>query len=48
MVLALVLITFVLVFLGGALSEFVFDRIGLGETTARCGATRAGPRRCWR
>ena len=33
-VLALVLVTAVLVFLGGALSEFVFDRIGLGETTA--------------
>ena len=33
-VLALVLITFVLVFLGGALSEFVFDQIGLGDTIA--------------
>jgi membrane protein len=33
-VLALVLVTFVLIFLGGALSEFVFDRIGLGPTTA--------------
>jgi len=33
-VLALVLVTAVLVFLGGALSEFVFDQIGLGETTA--------------
>jgi membrane protein len=33
-VLALVLTTAVLVFLGGALSEFVFDQIGLGETTA--------------
>ena len=33
-VLALVLVTAVLVFLGGALSEFVFSQIGLGETTA--------------
>jgi membrane protein len=33
-VLALVLVTAVLVFLGGALSEFVFRQIGLGETTA--------------
>jgi len=33
-VLLLVLVTFVLVFLGGALSEFVFDQIGLGQTTA--------------
>jgi membrane protein len=33
-VLALVLLTFVLVFLGGSLSEFVFSRIGLGDTTA--------------
>ncbi len=33
-VLLLVLVTFVLVFLGGALSEFVFDQVGLGETTA--------------
>jgi membrane protein len=33
-VLALVLITAVLVFLGGALSEFVFEKIGLGATTA--------------
>ncbi len=33
-VLALVLVTFVLVFLGGALSEFVFNQIGLGDTTA--------------
>jgi hypothetical protein len=33
-VLALVLVTAVLVFLGGALSEFVFDQIGLGSTTA--------------
>jgi membrane protein len=33
-VLALVLITGVLVFLGGALSEYVFDQFGLGETTA--------------
>ena len=32
--LVLVLLTFVLVFLGGALSEFVFDQIGLGDTTA--------------
>jgi membrane protein len=32
--LALVLITFVLVFLGGALSEFVFSLVGLGDTTA--------------
>ena len=31
---ALVLVTAVLVFLGGALSEFVFDKIGLGSTTA--------------
>jgi membrane protein len=33
-VVLLVLVTFVLVFLGGALSEFVFDQIGLGSTTA--------------
>jgi membrane protein len=33
-VLLLVLVTAVLVFLGGALSEFVFSEIGLGETTA--------------
>jgi len=33
-VLLLVLVTFVLVFLGGALSEFVFDQVGLGSTTA--------------
>ena len=33
-VLALVLTTAVLVFLGGALSEFVFDQIGLGATSA--------------
>jgi len=33
-VLLLVLVTFVLVFLGGALSEFVFDQVGLGQTTA--------------
>ncbi len=33
-VLALVLVTAVLVFLGGALSEFVFSLIGLGDTTA--------------
>ena len=32
--LALVLVTAVLVFLGGALSEFVFSQIGLGHTTA--------------
>lgn len=34
LVLVLVLVTFVLVFLGGALSEFVFDQIGVGSTTA--------------
>jgi membrane protein len=34
-VLTLVMVTFVLIFLGGALSEFVFDRIGLGDTTAQ-------------
>ncbi len=33
-VLVLVMITFVLIFLGGALSEFVFDQIGLGDTFA--------------
>jgi membrane protein len=33
-VLALVLVTGVLIFLGGALSEFVFNQIGLGHTTA--------------
>jgi membrane protein len=33
-VLGLVLVTAVLVFLGGALSEFVFSQIGLGDTTA--------------
>ncbi len=33
-VLALVMITFVLIFLGGTLSEFVFDQIGLGDTFA--------------
>jgi membrane protein len=33
-VLALVVVTAVLVFLGGALSEFVFSLIGLGDTTA--------------
>ena len=33
-VLGLVLVTAVLVFLGGALSEFVFNQIGLGDTTA--------------
>jgi membrane protein len=33
-VVALALLTFVLVFLGGALSEFVFGQLGLGETTA--------------
>ena len=32
--LALVLVTAVLVFLGGALSEFVFRQIGLGDTSA--------------
>jgi len=32
--LALVMVTFVLIFLGGALSEFVFDQIGLGDTSA--------------
>jgi membrane protein len=32
--LALVLVTFVLIFLGGSLSEFVFNQIGLGSTTA--------------
>jgi membrane protein len=32
--LALVLVTFVLIFLGGALSEYIFNRIGLGSTTA--------------
>jgi membrane protein len=32
--LALVLVVFVLVFLGGSLSEFVFDQIGLGDTFA--------------
>jgi membrane protein len=32
--LALVLVTFVLVFLGGSLSEFVFSLVGLGDTTA--------------
>jgi membrane protein len=31
---ALVLVTFVLVFLGGSLAEFVFDQVGLGSTTA--------------
>ena len=33
-VLALVLVTGVLIFLGGSLSEFVFSQIGLGDTTA--------------
>ena len=33
-VLALVAVTLVLIFLGGSLSEFVFDQIGLGATTA--------------
>jgi membrane protein len=33
-VLALVLTTGVLIFLGGALAEFVFSQIGLGDTTA--------------
>jgi membrane protein len=33
-IMALVVTTAVLVFLGGALSEFVFSRIGLGDTTA--------------
>ena len=33
-VVALVLVTGVLVFLGGALAEFVFERIGLGDTSA--------------
>jgi membrane protein len=33
-VLMLVLVTGVLVFLGGSLSEFVFDQVGLGSTTA--------------
>ena len=33
-VLGLVLVTGVLVFLGGALAEFVFERIGLGDTSA--------------
>jgi membrane protein len=33
-VLALVLVTCVLIFLGGSLSEFVFSQIGLGDTTA--------------
>jgi membrane protein len=33
-VLALVLVTAVLVFLGGALSEFVFNQVGLGDTSA--------------
>jgi membrane protein len=33
-VLALVMVTVVLIFLGGSLSEFVFSQIGLGETTA--------------
>ena len=31
----LVLVVFVLVFLGGSLSEFVFDQIGLGDTFAQ-------------
>jgi membrane protein len=34
LVLALVLVTGVLLFLGGALAEFVFSQIGLGPTTA--------------
>jgi membrane protein len=33
-VLALTLVTGVLIFLGGSLSEFVFSQIGLGDTTA--------------
>ena len=33
-VVALVLVTGVLVFLGGALSEFVFEQVGLGDTSA--------------
>ena len=33
-VLALVLVTVVLVFLGGSLSEFVFNQVGLGDATA--------------
>jgi membrane protein len=33
-VLALVLLTGVLIFLGGSLAEFVFSQIGLGDTTA--------------
>jgi membrane protein len=33
-VMALVLVTGVLVFLGGSLAEFVFSQIGLGDTTA--------------
>ena len=48
-VLALVLVTAVLVFLGGALSEFVFepDR-ARRDRRRRSGATPAGRRRCWR
>ena len=38
-VLALVLVTAVLVVLGGALSEFVFNQIGLGDTTAAVAAS---------
>ena len=34
LLLALVMVTFVLIFLGGALAEFVFAKIGLGDTFA--------------
>jgi membrane protein len=34
-VVALVLVTFVLVFLGGALSRFIFGQLGLGDTAAQ-------------
>jgi len=33
-VVVLVLVTFVLVFLGGSLAEFIFDQVGLGDTFA--------------
>src|SRR4051794_14004812 len=42
-VVALVLVTGVLVFLGGALAGFVFERIGLGETGPAGWAAARGP-----
>ena len=45
---ALALITFVLIFLGGGLASDVLGRIGLGDSAATIWLDRcAGPRRWW-